>query len=712
MLGAMLKRTTHLIPFFSILLIAAFVVAGCAPAPATTSTGTGGGSSSAAATTATTAPTAASAAVTATTATTATTGAATTAVTGTTTTTGTTTAGATTAVTATTATTTTTTTGGPAKNPDTLVYATYGDPESLDPAWEYDTASQQVVLNVYETLLFQKRESATDFVPMLATKWDVSSDGKTYTFTIRKGVKFQLGQDLTPEDVAYSLQRGMIQDRAGGPQWIMLQPFFGLDVQSFKDDVVTKQYKGDWAAATKALQQAITFDNAAGTVTLHLKQPYGPMLQVLTGTWAAVVSKPWVIKQGGWDGTPATAEKFHDPTADKDELFKVMNGTGPFKLDRWAPNEEIDLSRFDGYWVKDALWQGGPTGPAKLARVIIKNVSEWGTRFSMFQAGDADIATVDRQYITQVDPLVKEECDAAGKCAPTTNSGGTLRLFKGLPNVVADAVQFNQAVNVSGGNGALGSGKLDGNGAPANFFSDINVRKAFNYAFDWDTFIKQVWNGEAVQALGPIIQGELGYDANQAHYTFDLTKAADAFKASTLKSADGKSLWDTGFYLQYVYNTGNDQRRVAGEILKQDLAKINPKFKVAVVDEPWPVFLKDQTASRLALYLLGWQEDFHDPHDWVTPFLASGGTYAGTQGFAKDLQAQLDKLITSGVQTVDSAARAKIYSQLQDLSYQNALDLWIEQPQGRHYEQLWVQGWYYNPAFGTDIYFYPLSKGS
>ena len=599
-----------------------------------------------------------------------------------------------------------------AKDPTTLVYATYGDPESLDPAWEYDTASQQVVMNVYETLLWPKRESPTDFVPLLATKWDISPDGMTYTFTIRKGVKFQQGQDLTPEDVAYSFWRGMIQDRAGGPQWILLQPFFGLDVQSFKDDVVTKQYGGDWTKAVQALQKAITFDNNAGTVTMHLKQPYGPMLQILANTWSSIVSKPWVMQQGGWDGTPATAEKFHDPAAENDELFKVMNGTGPFKLDRWAPNEEIDLSRNDNYWLTTPLWDGAPSGPAKLQRVIIKNVSEWGTRFSMFQAGDADIATVDTQYISQVDPLVAQTCDYKTGACTAAGGTGTIKVFKGLPLVVATPIQFNENVNAAGGNNTLGSGKLDGNGVPPDFFSDINIRKAFGYAFDYDTYLSQVWNGEAVQAYGPIIQGELGYDPNQAHFTFDLQKAADAFKASTLKSADGKSLWDTGFYLQFAYNTGNDQRRVAGEILKADLAKINPKFKLAIVDEPFPVFLKDQTASRLALYFLGWQEDFHDPHDWVQPFLASGGTYASTQHFPKDLQAQLDKLVTQGVTTTDPQARAKIYAQLQDLQFQNALDAWVVQPQGRQYEQQWVQGWFYNPIFGTDLYFYPLSKGS
>ena len=548
-----------------------------------------------------------------------------------------------------------------AKNPGTLVYALYGDPESLDPAWAYDTASGQVIFNVYETLLFPKKDSTTEFVPMLATKWDISQDGKTYTFTIRKGVKFQAGQDLTPEDVAYSFWRGMIQDRAGGPQWIMLQPFFGLEVQSFADDVVKTQFEGDWAKATQAVQQAVTFDNAAGTVTMHLKQPYGPMLQLLTGSWASIVSKPWVVQQGGWDGTPANAEKFHDPTADADELFKVMNGTGPFKMDRWAPNEEIDLSRNDSYWQQTPMWDGAPTGPAKLQKVLIKNVSEWGTRFSMFQAGDADIVQVDLQYISQVQPLVKEQCALKnGKYNCTAaNANGFVRVYTGLPQVAATPVQFNQNVNAAGGNNALGSGALDGNGIPANFFSDINIRKAFSYAFDYDTYVKEVYNGEAVQAFGPVIQGELGYDPNQAHYTLDLQKAADAFKASTLKSADGKSVWDTGFYVQYVYNTGNDQRRVAGEILKQNLAKINPKFKIAVVDEPWPVFLKDQVAGRMALFDLGWQEDFHDPHDWVQPFLASGGTYSAAQAFPKDLQAQLDKLITEGVSTTDKDARAK-----------------------------------------------------
>jgi peptide/nickel transport system substrate-binding protein len=604
------------------------------------------------------------------------------------------------------------------KDANTLTVGTSADPQSLDPAWEYDTASATVVFNVYETLLAMNREKISEFVPLLASKWDISADGKTYTFTIRKGIKFHDGQDLTPSDVAYSLQRGLIQDRAAGPQWIMLQPFFGLDVLSFQADVVDKQNGKDFAKGCAAAQQAITADDSAGTVTLHLKQPYGPMLQILTGTWAAVVSKASVTKLGGWNGDCATAQKYHDPKAEASELFKVMNGTGAFKFERWIPKDQISLVRNDNYWMKDPLWAGAPTGPAKLQRVSLKNIKEWGPRFAAFKTGDLDISYVENQYVSQVDPSVKDTClyqNGVDWNCSTTNPNGFVKLYKGIPTSTDNVVLFNQLVNTAAGNNRIGSKALDGQGIPPEFFSDIHIRKAFNYAFDWDTYIKQIEHGEAEQALGPIINGLLGYDPKQAKYTFDLTKAAAEFKAATLKSADGKSVWDTGFKIQYVYDEGNDNRKVAGEILKANLAQINPKFVIDASAEQWPAFLKETSDGNLAIYMLGWQEDFHDPHDWVSPYLSSAGAFSGSQHFEKTLQTQLDDLINKAVASTDPAERAKLYGQLQNLSYENALDVFVDQPQVRDYHQEWVKGWYYNPIIpvtaNTGLYFYMLSKG-
>jgi len=112
------------------------------------------------------------------------------------------------------------------KNPDTFIQATIGDPDTLDPAAAYDTTSAQHIELVYDTLIRFDGESTTKYKPWLATEWNVSADGKTYRFHIRKGVKFSNGNTLTPADVEYSIERGMVQDYSAGPQWMFFEPFF------------------------------------------------------------------------------------------------------------------------------------------------------------------------------------------------------------------------------------------------------------------------------------------------------------------------------------------------------------------------------------------------------------------------------------------------------------------------------------------------------
>jgi ABC-type dipeptide transport system, periplasmic component len=82
------------------------------------------------------------------------------------------------------------------KNPDTYIVATIGEPESLDPAYDYESAGGEIFQNVYETLVWYDGEHADKLVPMLATNvptienGGVTSDGLHYTFHIRQGVKY------------------------------------------------------------------------------------------------------------------------------------------------------------------------------------------------------------------------------------------------------------------------------------------------------------------------------------------------------------------------------------------------------------------------------------------------------------------------------------------------------------------------------------------
>ena len=105
-----------------------------------------------------------------------------------------------------------------------------GDTDTLDPAWNYESAGDAVILNVYEQLATYNGADATSFVPALATDWTISDDGMTYVFNIRQGVKFHNGADMTAEDVAYSLQRGILQGGGWSPQWLYTEALFGTGV--------------------------------------------------------------------------------------------------------------------------------------------------------------------------------------------------------------------------------------------------------------------------------------------------------------------------------------------------------------------------------------------------------------------------------------------------------------------------------------------------
>ncbi len=596
--------------------------------------------------------------------------------------------------------------------PDTFIAATIGEQETLDPAFMYDTASSEVIQNLYDPLVFYKREKIDEFVPALATDWEISDDGLTYTFNIREGVMFHEGGTLEPHDVAYSIWRGMLQDRAGGPQWMILEPLLGVggiaELGEIGDPAVCEQVK-----------ESVTYDDEAMTVTMNLVEPTGFWLQIVASGWLSPLDQEWMTEIGGWDGSCDTWGDYHDPSAEESAIFEEANGTGPFMLEDWVHGEETSMVRFEDYYRTEPIWEGGPSGPAALERAVIQSVDEWGTRFSMFQAGDADAVYVPRQYISQVDPLVKEDCDpATGECEEL-NPDGVLRRYTGLGDTSSVDAFFTFQVDTEGGNSYIGSGELDGNGIPPDFFNDVHIRRAFSYCFDWDTAIDDLWFGEAKKRTGPIIADMVGHvpvEEADYLYDFDLDKCAEEFQLADL-DGDGipagedeeGDVWNTGFYFNLTYNTGNDQRRAMAEILAANIEEVNDNFSVAVFDLPWPTYLKEMVSGRLPMFFIGWLEDYHHPHNWVTPYMASHGTFSGWQNFPEELYAEFDEAIAEALTLpLDEAAPA--YEELQRSAVENAIDIFVGQPTGRRYEQLWVEGWYFNPAY-PGAYFYVLSKG-
>lgn len=264
-----------------------------------------------------------------------------------------------------------------------------GGPMTLDPAEAYDTASGEVIMNVYEPLVFFDEEKTDQFVPRLATNWEISPDGLTYTFGIRQGVRFHNNETLTPEDVEYSLKRiFVIGDMRAQAPWMFYEAFF--NVSGSRDE------HGNFTVTGQQIDDAVTRNGTS--VTLHLTRPYSPLMQILAEPWTSILCKKWCVQIGDWPGTwnnwtlynnyygnltTAIEAQSTDPPGPR---TNAMCGTGPFMFDYYEARVEWQLVRFEGYW---GGWPAnGSSGSLK--RVTGKIVVDWRTREDMFLDGQLD----------------------------------------------------------------------------------------------------------------------------------------------------------------------------------------------------------------------------------------------------------------------------------------------------------------------------------
>ena len=578
-------------------------------------------------------------------------------------------------------------------NPTTFTKVNMGTIDSLDPHYQYDNASAEIYANIYENLIMFDEGDVTQYKPMIATEVPtvnnglVKDNGTTYIFPIREGVTFHEGGTLTAEDVKYSFMRGLIHDRNGGPWWMLYGPLFDAGgLSDITNEVVGVEDPSQLTAEQSAevfevLDKAIEVDE--NNVIFHLPKPNPTFMSVIVhdNGLGAIMDKEWCIEQGAWDGSPETIAEYYDPAKEEDPLHENTNGTGPFMLNTWEKGKRIALDRFDGYWRE----------PAQLQRVIINYIDEWSTRKLMLQRGDADVVYMDKQYQSQVEDLEGVE------------------LITGLPNLYTGYGLMNWTIETKG-NPDVHSGQLDGKGIPSDFFADIHVRKAFNYSMNYEAFVQDVMDGDGQQARGPIPEPFLGWSEDSSIYTTDLAKAEEEFK----KAFDGE-LWEKGFEITILYNSGNSMRKTATDMLKYNIEQINSKFKVNTRGIQWATYLDRMIAGKFTLGFIGWGADYADPHNFTVPFMRTDGTFGNFKGENYKTWAEennVDELVNKGVEVTERAERLEIYKELQHMTYEYATDMYLYQPTAHILKREWVQGWYYDPILHDGIYYYSVYKAA
>jgi peptide/nickel transport system substrate-binding protein len=127
---------------------------------------------------------------------------------------------------------------------------------------------------------------------------------------------------------------------------------------------------------------------------------------------------------------------------------------------------------------------------------------------------------------------------------------------------------------------------------------------------------------------------------------------------------------------------------------------------------PWPVLLNQRRAGKLPVYIGGWIEDFHDPHNWAAPFLYSQGSYGRVINMTPEYAKKYDELVLKGAAETDPDARRKIYEEIQLDAEEDAVVVWMYQNLDGMFFQKWIKGFYFNPAHQQASYawIYALTK--
>jgi peptide/nickel transport system substrate-binding protein len=527
---------------------------------------------------------------------------------------------------------------------------------------------------VYETLFAFDGSSTETLVPLLAaqvpTKENglISRDGRTYRLPIRRGVRFHDGALMTAEDVRYSILRFLLQDRASGPSFILLEPLLGY--------ASTRDAKGVLNPAAFAdASRAVRLDGQ--TVVVSLPRPYAPLLSILA-TWVEVVSKDWAVEHGDWDGTEATWARYNSPLKESSPFFEKEMGTGPFALERWdRRTQEFVLRRHDGYW----------RAPARLKRVVVKSVPDFATRKLMLEAGDADSISADRSQLSLLRNLPGVE------------------IIDDLSVIALDPIVFFSFRINPTANPFIGSGRLDGEGIPPDFFADKDVRLGVAHAIDYAGFIRDVNQGKGTQATGCIPKDLPGYDPAQATFRFDLAKAKEHFQ-----KAFGGKVWEKGFKFTITYRGSRAAHQVLALMLKRNLESINPKFRVEARSLEWPALLDASNAGKLPLPIMAWSVDYPDPNDFAYPLMHSKGDYPALQGYSNP---EADRLIEQAAHETRLARRKELYRRVMELEHEDVPHLVVVDGVRFRVQRDWVRGWRHNPLSPDSPYggfFYPLFK--
>ncbi|HMM42998.1 MAG TPA: ABC transporter substrate-binding protein, partial [Thermomicrobiales bacterium] len=389
--------------------------------------------------------------------------------------------------------------GGEVTKGGTLIFGHNREPDSLDPHKVTSVISSDWMLKLYDTIVTVLPDLST-IDPGLADSWEVSDDGLTYTFTLKEGVEFHSGDPFTAADAKFTIDRWLAEETASPTK----HRIAGISNVEAPDDT---------------------------TLVLTLEARNNELLINMASGFGSVLNQSFVEEAGADYGT-----------------LKV-DGTGPFKLDNWAPRAEATFSRFDKYTWGPPFYEN--SGPVHIDQLVLRIIPEDTTRILELESGGVHIVPVvptsDAQNLESNDDIEIIQ----GESGQTTYLGMNLR-----KEILAE--------------------------------DHKPVRVAIMHAIDREQIVNEILSGYAVVAWGPVapwIKGALP-DVEEYGYAFDPEQANQILdEAGWVPGSDGIREKDGVRLTIPIYATANDQNTEMMGLFSSNLADVGVEVESVMIEE-------------------------------------------------------------------------------------------------------------------------------
>jgi ABC-type transport system substrate-binding protein len=499
--------------------------------------------------------------------------------------------------------------------------------KDLDPAVSGDLYSGLVMAQMYEGLLqYAYLDRPTHVEPALADGMpQISKDGLTYTFKIKKGVLFHddacfketqgKGRELEAADFIYSWKRTADPRIHSDMFWIFDGKVKGMT--EWREQAIKEENNVDYSRPIAGVSAPDKY-----TLVVKLLKPYPQFLYVLTMTGSMAV--------------PHEAVEMYGP-----EFQNHPVGTGPYIFKSWVRNAQIILDRNPNYRQEFYPDHGEPedktTGRLDDAGkrlplndgVVFTETVEDQPRWLNFRKGIYDWISIPKDNF---DSSINKDRELKGELK---DQGITLTKWVD-PDTTFEAFNMDDPI--------LGKNKL--------------LRQAMSIALDSGELIDKFYNGRAIPAQGPIPPTLVGYDAKRVdpYRQYNVERAKELLKKAGYPNGEGLP--------EFTYETysGAGIRQMV-EYFQQKEALIGVKVRINM--NTWPE-LNDKTRTRKAqLFGMAWSADYPDAENYLQLFYSKNASPGPNNSNYNN--PVFDKLFEKASVMPDGPERNKIYQKLVDI---------------------------------------------